>query len=62
MTKTKRAIKEVNQMADKAILKAQLDAYKAKAKEWLAVEVYGYKRGTILVSVIVLVAAVITAS
>ena len=62
MTKTKRAVKEVNQMADKAILKAQFDAYKAKAKDWLAVEVYGYKRGTILVAVAVMVAAVITAS
>jgi len=62
MTKTKKAIKEVNQMADKAILKAQFDAYKAKAKEWLAVEVYGHKRGTILVAVIVMIAAVITAS
>ena len=62
MTKTKKAIKEVNQMADKAILKAQLDAYKAKAKEWLAVEVYGYKRGKILLAAVVIVAAVITAS
>ena len=62
MTKAKKAIKEVNQMADKAILKAQFDAYKAKAKEWLAVEVYGHKRGTILVAVIVMIAAVITAS
>ena len=62
MTKTKKAIKEVNQMADKAILKAQFDAYKAKAKEWLAIEVYGHKRGTILVAVIVMIAAVITAS
>jgi hypothetical protein len=62
MTKTKKAIKEVNQMADKAILKAQFDAYKAKAKDWLAVEVYGHKRGTILVAVIVMIAAVITAS
>lgn len=62
MTKTKKAVKEVNQMADKAILKAQFDAYKAKAKDWLAVEVYGHKRGTILVAVIVMIAAVITAS
>jgi len=49
-------------MADKAILKAQLEAFKAKAKAWLEVEAYGYKRGTILVSVVVLIAAVITAS
>ena len=47
MTKTKKAIKEVNQMADKAILKAQFDAYKAKGKgSGLHVEVYGFKRGT----------------
>jgi len=62
MTKTKKAIKEVNQMADKAILKAQLDAYKAKAKEWLAVEVYGYKRSKILLAVAIMVAVVFTAS
>jgi len=62
MTKTKKAIKEVNQMADKAILKAQFDAYKAKAKKWLDVEVYGYKRGKILLAVLVMIAAVITAS
>ena len=62
MTKTKKAVKEVNQMADKAILKAQFDAYKTKAKEWLAVEVYGYKRGKILLAAIVMVAAVISAS
>jgi hypothetical protein len=62
MTKTKKAIKEVNQMADKAILKAQFDAYKAKAKAWLDVEVYGFKRGKIVLAVIVMVAAVITAS
>lgn len=62
MTKTKKAIKEANQMADKAILKAQFDAYKAKAKRWLAVEVYGHSRGKILLAAFVLVAAVITAS
>jgi len=62
MTKAKKAIKEVNQMADKAILKAQFDAYKAKAKKWLAVEVYGHSRGKILLAAFVLVAAVTTAS
>ena len=62
MTKTKRAIKEVNQMADKAILKAQFDAFKAKAKAWLDVEVYGHSRGKILLAAFVMVAAVITAS
>jgi len=49
-------------MADKAILKAQFDAYKAKAKSWLAVEVYGHSRGKILLAAFVIVAAVITAS
>jgi len=49
-------------MADKAILKAQFDAYKAKAKAWLAVEVYGHSRGKILLAVIVMVAAVALAS
>ena len=48
-------------MADKAILKAQFDAYKAKAKAWLDVEVYGFKRGKIVLAVLVMVAAVITA-
>ena len=48
-------------MADKAILKAQFDAYKAKAKKWLDVEVYGFKRGKIVLAVLVMVAAVITA-
>ncbi len=62
MTKTKKAIKEVNQMADKEILKAQIDAYKAKAKKWLDVEFYGHKRGKILLAVIVIVAAIVTAS
>ena len=62
MTKTKKAIKEANQMADKAILKAQFDSYKAKAKSWLAVEVYGYSRGKILLSAFVIIAAIITAS
>ena len=62
MTKTKRAVKEVNQMADKAILKAQFDSYKAKAKAWLAVEVYGHSRGKILLAALIIVAAVITGS
>ena len=49
-------------MADREILKAQIAGYKAKLKEWLDVEVYGYKRGRILLAVIVVVAAVLTAS
>ncbi len=62
MTKTKKAVKEVNKMADKEILKAQLAGYKAKLKQWLDVEVYGYKRGKILLAAIVAVAAVLSAS
>jgi hypothetical protein len=49
-------------MADKEILKAQLAGYKAKLKQWLDVEVYGYKRGKILLAAIVAVAAVLSAS
>ena len=60
MTKTKKAVKEVNAMADKEILKAKLKNFKASAKEWLGVKVYGYKRGTILVAMLVLVAAVLS--
>ena len=60
MTKTKKAIKEVNKMADKAILKAQIAAYKASAKAWLNIEVYGFKRGKILLAALVIIAAVIT--
>jgi hypothetical protein len=60
MTKTKKAVKELNKTADKAILKAQLDAFKSKAKKWLDVEVYGFKRGKILLAFIVVVAAIIS--
>lgn len=62
MTKIQKAIKELNKIADKAILKEQLAMYKTKAKKWLDVEAYGYKRGKILLAVIVVVAAVLTAS
>lgn len=62
MTKTKRAIKEVNQMADRAILKAKLAGLYAAGLSWLDVEVYGFKRGKILLAVLVMIAAVITAS
>lgn len=62
MTKIQKAIKELNKIADKAILKEQLAVYKTKAKKWLDVEAYGYKRGKILLAVIVVVAAVLTAS
>ena len=53
MTKTKKAVKEVNKMADREILKAQIEAKKAKIKEWLSVEVYGYTRRKILLTAIV---------
>ena len=62
MTKTKKAVKELNKTADKAILKAQIDAFKVKAKKWLDVEVYGFKRGRILFAFIVIVAVALTGS
>ncbi len=48
MTKTKRAVKELNKMADKEILKARIAARKAEATKWLETEVCGYTRGTYL--------------
>ena len=62
MTKTKKAIKEVNQMADRAILKARLAGFYAAGLCWLDTEVHGFKRGKILLAALVIVAAVITAS
>lgn len=52
MTKTKKAVKEVNDMADKEILKAQFAANKARCEKWLNTEVHGYKRGTYLLGFI----------
>lgn len=48
MTNTKKAIKEANKMADLEILKAQAKAKLQAVKDWLNVEVYGYKRKKIL--------------
>lgn len=48
MTNTKKAIKEANKMADLEILKAQAKAKLQAVKDWLDVEVYGYKRKKIL--------------
>lgn len=62
MTKTKKAVKEVNKMADREILKAQIEAKKAKIKEWLGVEVYGYTRRKILLSAIVVVVVTLAVS
>ena len=62
MTKTKRAVKEVNQMADRAILKAKLAGLYAAGLSWLDSEVHGFKRGKILLAVVVMIAMVITAS
>ncbi|MDB2650158.1 hypothetical protein N9Y19_04465 [Porticoccaceae bacterium] len=62
MTKTKKAFKEVNKMADREILKAQYSANKIKIEKWLNVKVYGFKRGTILISALVIIAAIFTAS
>jgi len=60
MTKTKQAINEVNKMADKAILKAKLEGYKADAIKWLDGEAYGYKRGKLLLIAAIFVALVLT--
>jgi hypothetical protein len=49
MTKTKKAIKEANKMADLEILKAQTKAKIQAVKDWLNVEVYGYKRKKIVI-------------
>lgn len=48
MTNTKKAIKEANKMADLEILKAQAKAKLQAVKDWLNVEVYGYKRKKII--------------
>ena len=48
MTNTKKAIKEANKMADLEILKAQAKSKLQAVKDWLNVEVYGYKRKKIL--------------
>jgi len=48
MTKPKKAINEVNKMADQEILKAKVKGYIKDAVKWLDVEVYGYKRGKII--------------
>lgn len=58
MTKTKKAINEVNKMADKEILKAKLEGYKKSAIKWLDTEVYGYKRGKILFVVAIMILAI----
>ena len=60
MTSKQKAIKEANKMADKEILKSQLKNLKASIKDWLGVKVYGYKRGTILVAALIIVAAVLS--
>lgn len=62
MTKTKKAIKEANKTADKEILKAQYAANKVIIEKWLNVRVYGIKRGTILLSALIVIAAVFSAS
>lgn len=60
MTKTKKAINEVNKMADKEILKAQIKGYRKKLTTWLKVKAYGYERGHILLCVIIMLLAVAT--
>ena len=62
MTKTKKAIKEANKVADREILKARLAGLYAAGLCWLDTEVHGFKRGKILLVAVVMIAAVITAS
>ncbi|MDA7760519.1 hypothetical protein N8909_00585 [bacterium] len=49
-------------MADKELLKAKLDGYKASAIKWLDTEVYGYKRGKILAIAVIVIIAVTQAN
>lgn len=60
MTKTKKAINEVNKMADREILKAQIKGYRKKLTTWFKVKAYGYERGHILLCVIIMLLAVAT--
>jgi hypothetical protein len=62
MTKAKKAVKEVNQMADRAILKAKLAGIYAAGLSWLNSDVHGFKRGKILLAAVVLIVIVSTAS
>jgi len=56
--KANKAIKEANKMADSELLKTKIDGYKKDVKEWLNVEVYGYKRSKILLACVVFVVVV----
>tara|TARA_A200000159_G_C7217159_1_gene294573 strand:+ start:154 stop:342 length:189 start_codon:yes stop_codon:yes gene_type:complete len=57
MTKTKKAIKEANKMADNELLKAGLKSMKEDAIKWLTSDVEGFKRyqvyGIIVVSALI---------
>ncbi len=62
MTKTKKAIKEANKVADQEILKARLAGLYAAGLCWLDTEAFGHKRGHILLATAVFLAIVFTAS
>ena len=62
MTKTKKAIKEANKVADKEIMKARLAGLYAAGLSWLDVEFNGIKRGKILLAALIVIVAVLTAS
>lgn len=47
-------------MADKAILKAKIEGYKASVSSWLKTEVYGYKRSKILAVAAIVVLIVVS--
>jgi len=62
MTKTKKAIKEANKVADQEILKARLAGLYAAGVAWLDTEAFGHKRGHILLATAVFITIVFIAS
>lgn len=62
MTKTKQAVKEVNRMADLAILKSKVKGYVSDAVKWLDVEFYGHKRGKLIFVAAIVIMALIQVS
>jgi hypothetical protein len=58
--KANKAIKEANKMADLELLKSKIDGYKKTAKDWLDVEVHGYKRSKIILAFAVIVIVVLS--
>ena len=62
MTKTKRAVKEVNRMADLAILKSKVRGYIKTGVDWLDTEFYGHKRGKIIFVAAIVIMAIVQVS